>query len=299
MNDHIWSSDRYWNKAVWYFERACQSEDGDHATVLFYALALEFLARAALTKIHPVLNADPQGDGAHLLYAFGIGSPKQPKSIPAHAVFGRLERANADFKPHKAFCEYMSVMRNSELHSGELPFAGLRESEWLAEYYAACVALCNIANKPLEALVGEEADHAVSLVEARSSEQEGEVKKRIAAHRTTFEAKPEGERLSAQRRALTSTRGRYFARADCPACGSSAVRTGDPIRSSPPRYEDGVLYVELTYAVTGLRCDACELRLRTVTECHFAKVDPRYVVRETTDLHEVHEDEEYMEYDNM
>src|SRR5260370_861815 len=82
----IWDSDQYWKKAIRYAEIASQTERERWERPFWLSLALEFLARSALTKIHPALNADPEGEGLNLLYAFGFELKGQPKSLPIHAV---------------------------------------------------------------------------------------------------------------------------------------------------------------------------------------------------------------------
>ena len=100
----IWDSERYWQKSKAYMQIATQGERGSWERSFWRALGLEFLLRAALTKIHPALNADPQNEGLNLLYAFGIPVKGEPRSIPIHAVTARLERIIERFqKPQREF----------------------------------------------------------------------------------------------------------------------------------------------------------------------------------------------------
>lgn len=69
--------------------------------------------------------------------------------------------------------------------------------------------------------------------------------------------------------------------------------------TSAPKFDGQQLYVEKTYGVTALECRACGLRLKTLGDWIAAEVDPRIIVAETTGLHELHDDDEYDEYDNM
>lgn len=85
----LWDSEQYWRKACLYARRAFSETGTSSHRPLWSALALEFLARAALTHIHPVLNADSK-DEHNLLYPFAEHLKKQPRSIPLHAVLGRL-----------------------------------------------------------------------------------------------------------------------------------------------------------------------------------------------------------------
>lgn len=294
----VWDPALLWNKALSFAERASTTPHGDGT--LYSCLALELIARAALTAIHPALNADPQNEGAHLMYACGVPMRAgQPKSIPVHAVFARLEVVYPDFKTHRPVCEYLTNLRNEELHTGATPFLDLDESKWLADYYAAVSFLCERLQKDLEDYLGDDAEHARKLVLSRSSSKRADVKKRIAAQKTVFDARSPEDRLAASEQAKTASRFYGSATAECPACGNVAILGGDEIKRTQPSYLDGQLLVTITYATTELRCHACGLQLRTVDECAAGEIAPRFLRASSTDLHELHQDQEYIEYDNM
>lgn len=234
------------------------------------------------------------------MYACGIPMRAgQPKSIPIHAVFARLEVAYPDFKPHRAICEYLVNLRNEELHTAALPFGALSEAKWLADYYAAVAFLCARLGKELKDYLGESANHALALIRAKSSERRAEVKKRIAAQSTIFEAKSAEEKTDAAKRATAATRFRDGRTATCPSCSNPALLSGDEIRRSEPSYYEGELVVTVTHATSELRCASCDLHLRTVDECAAAGLNPRFQQYESTSLHEIHQDQDAQEYDNM
>ena len=293
-----WDPNQLWNKALKFSRRASVANDADGT--LYSCLALELLARAALTAIHPALNADPQNEGAHIMYACGIPlRTGQPKSVPVHAVFTRLEVVYPEFKPHRAVCEYLLNLRNEELHTGAAPFDDFNESKWLADYYAAVAFLCDKLQKGLDEYLGGEAGHAEALIRSRNSARSREVKKRIAAQKTVFDERPSRERTNAAREARQATRFRSSRSAPCPACDNPALLDGDEIKRSEPVYADGDLVVTVTCATSDLKCSACGLHLRTVDECAAGGIPPRFVQVESISLHELHQDQEDEEYDNM
>ena len=151
-------------------------DSSDYA--LWYAFAVEHLARAALCGIHPVLNADPQHLQS-LLYGIDVVRTERPKSLPIHAVYIRLMQLIEGFtKTHKSFCGEMANRRNAELHSAERPFDGLRTESWLARYYEVAEILCSATNHSLKELFGEdEAEGALRLIEASRSSSLAKVKK--------------------------------------------------------------------------------------------------------------------------
>jgi hypothetical protein len=86
-----WTAEELWLKAKLFVEKANNVEQASSEFPFWSALSLELLARAALSNIHPVLNADPQDD-ANILYALGFDISSRPRSIPAHSVFIRCEK---------------------------------------------------------------------------------------------------------------------------------------------------------------------------------------------------------------
>jgi hypothetical protein len=84
-----WDSEGLWKKAKLFMDSANDHDLASSEFAFFAALALECLARSALTKVHPVLNADPRDD-ANVLYACGYSFAK-PRSLPAHSVYLRRQ----------------------------------------------------------------------------------------------------------------------------------------------------------------------------------------------------------------
>lgn len=298
----MWDPEQYWNKARLYARRALEDGREDWERAFWAALALEFLARSALATIHPVLNADPQNE-ANLFYALGYDIKGQPRSLPVHAVLGRLGRLVPDFdKPTKEFCDFFIIVRNRELHTTELAFQGLTESEWLPRYYRATKILCGFIGRELAELVGTDtAATADLLIEALESDKRTEVLQNIAAHRAVFEAKPEDERerLSAEQSVLAGIWTGAVATATCPSCSSLAKLTGELERESEPMFEDGALHVEETYLASRMECGACDLTLKDIHEIHHAGLDPHFKRVVETDLHAYFDPEYYEEYNNM
>ncbi len=294
---HEWDSDQYWNKAIIYFERARQPALDPEVRLLWNCLGLEHLARSVLTAVHRALNADPQGEGSHLLYACGFPHQKQPKTIPAHAVVKRLQRMYDQFQPHAAVCEELFHVRNAELHSGSTRLNEMHESTWLGRFYGAVISLAEILGRSLDELLApDEAAHALALAAAAVEENKKEVMDRIAGAKKAFDDLPDEERMQKRARMLAALA--YRLHAPCPACGSAAALTGFVVSESRPHYDEG-LHVERVHAVDSLRCLACNLELRGVAECAAGGVQPRISVQVPTDIDEAHLDEEEMEYDNM
>jgi hypothetical protein len=297
-----WDSEALWLKARKYVDKANELQHTDPDFPFWSALALEFLARSALSHIHPTLNADP-GDPHNLLYALGFDVAGHPRSIPIHSVYLRLEKTIPGFaKSQRELCDYMGLMRNEELHTGELGFAALPESKWLPRYYEVCRVLCGSMGKTLVDYLGVElAGPAEHLIATLSEELITSVRSKIAAHARVFEDKPTEEQESL--RTLAESRARLtptgLTTHPCPACGSDGLLRGDLIKQLRPEYEEEMLLVDQEYLAVEFKCLACDLALHSPEEVAPSGIEPRFSQRRATSLHELFEPEYYDEYMNM
>ena len=295
----MWSHDEYWSKGKLYIRRAQSVErslDPEEGLYPFWmALALEFVARAALCKISPVLNADPGGRNAeeNIYFALGLES-REPRTLPLHAVFGRCVRFVDGFeKGHQAFCDIMGHQRNEELHSDTAPFENLRLQDWLAKYYGVLDVLSRHLERDLDDLLGEEeADSARTLLSVNEQGMETSVKQSIADYRRVFQAKSHAEQQQLKSQASIRSRSGGNSSAvsdlvDCPACSSEGLVQGRVIRSSKPYYEDDYLYTEITGHAENFECWACGLKLPTPSHLHWSGIQPQFVTTLETSLHDL------------
>jgi predicted RNA-binding Zn-ribbon protein involved in translation (DUF1610 family) len=302
----MWDSDALWLKAKTFIAKANALDHAHPDFGLWSSLALELLGRAALSRIHPALNADPKQE-TNLFYALGLPSVDQPRSIPAHSVSARLDRFIGDFgkKPHGALFDYMILQRNIELHTGEVAFANTNPDTWLPNFYATCKILCQSMGKTLADFLGDEVGaKAEKIVAAFAKGQEKAVKDKLSQHRKNFESKSAEERavLAAEAERLSNRQHRSSvgtAVRDCPACGSKGVLKGEFIREHAPIFEAGELLIENEYLAADFRCPACGLHLKSIDEIGLAGIDLHFTEREATSLHERFQAEWGDEYENM
>jgi hypothetical protein len=300
---NVWDSDELYEKAKLFLEKANAAELEGKTDFAFYSsLALELLSRAALSKVSPVLNADPQQE-TNIYYALGIEIIGQPRSIPVHSVHARLEKLVKGYeKSHKDFSDYFAILRNQELHTAQLAFENLKQSEWLPKFYEVVQILCEHMERSLQDLLGKEtAATALKMIAALNKEMESKIKSSIAAHAKVF-----GEKTPEERQRLTVAANASVVRlelgtvaAKCPSCSSPALLSGELIRSSQPKFEEGHLVVEEVYLSEELECVACQLRLAGVQEIHWAGLEPQFVDYRYTDLHEYFQPEHEDPYMNM
>ena len=300
----IWSEHEYWKKGRLYIGRA-QSARADEGLYPFWmALAMEFIARAALSKVSPVLNADPKKVD-NIYFALGVKDVGKPQSLPLHAVFTRCVSLVDGFEDkHRAFCDLLALQRNEELHTGALTFENLNLNSWLQRYYEVLDIFCRHLDHDLDDLLGtDEANVAREMVKGSAEGLESSVKQRIAAHKRVFEDKDKDERQQLSNSArIQSQSGEITAdlatTVECPACSSSGLVTGREIRKSEPYLKDDYLVEEIRGMTEAFVCYACGLRLSNLSEIRWSGIEPNFTAEASTSLHELQEMEYYMEYMN-
>ena len=300
----MWSEEEYWLKAKLYIRRAQASDSEDNLYPFWMSLAIEFIARAALSKIHPVLNADAR-QVENVYFALGLVGTGSPKTIPLHAVFLRCVTLVDGFEEyHKNFCDSVGVQRNEELHTGSLPFADLKLQDWLQNCYEILDIMTRHLGKNLEALLGkEEGEAARGLLKSSEEGLETAVKQIIADRKRGFEEKTqeEQERLKTEAsfRATSEKRAAEFGQiGECPSCLGDGFITGRLVRRAKPYYEDGFLFEEVTGSSESFSCHACGLNLTNAAQIRWAHIEPQFTDIVETSLHEHQELEYYDEYMN-
>lgn len=276
---------------------------------LWSALALEVLAKAALAFVHPVLVADPKCEDS-LLAACGRPIGQTRKSLGAVQVFQRVRRVYPQVTArHVEFCQTMAARRNGHLHSGELPFAGIRDESWASTYWTVTQALLGVQGKVLTDVVADdEAKRVDALIAARITALEHAVLARIEQCRQQFDQQyPVG---SAERAQLEQREGQMssfgifrdlvpdMTQAErCPACGQWGAAGYERVHSEPvtvdlPEEEEWRSYMRVHYVALAFRCQTCGLRLRDPEEMEVARMETE---TESEEEWEPEDDGEYMD----
>jgi len=254
-------------------------EAGSGLEALWSLVALELLARAALARVHPALIADPQ-DGSHLLYAFGYGDPRPPKSVPAATVFRRCQVVVPLFT-EQLTTDAMGLMalRNEELHTGGLVLEELRSSSWQPQYYSICDVLLTHLGLGLDDLFpAERASAARTLLDGLAEDVESTVKQRIADTARWFRGLDEEDQNARKRRKpITVTFSLREQIASCPACRSRAVMSGETAGVSEPRVGEDQIERDIRVLPTKFRCPVCDLSLGGHAELYHAGLGDEYL----------------------
>lgn len=287
---HEWSSDSLWNKAKIYIERAFTGDRNSEIFPFFAAIGLEFLARAALARVHPSLLADPQ-DGNNILYAFGYNTTERPITVPAKTIYSRLIYVVPDFsKDDQSFCLLCAERRNRELHTGQLAFHDLRNSEWLPDYYRVTNKIVVSLGRQLTELYGdEETREALENIDIVQKETVSEVKQKIADIRKRMSILTP-EELEARRKAhdlgvlsVHFLNGSGQFRKLCPACESFGMIAASPVGSTAARIKDGDLVSQRFFAPKKFDCKICGLEVVGSQALRVAGLSDQIVDEQTND----------------
>lgn len=299
----VWSAEAFYTKAIRYAEKMAASgtETWDHA--LWSGLSLELLARAALANISPTLLADPV-KWNNLLNALGHPPTEAkflPRSIGAQEVLLRLRNLLPAFDQElESFCLIHMGRRNTELHSGDLPYDGVHGSRWHGQYYRACVVLLESMGYALEDFIGAElAKICHKEIAAAADDAAKAVLGELEAHRKLWAGKPAEERtqLAGQSSAWATRQSGH--RVDCPACGSNALVVGEAIGSPKQRLADNEITETQEHLPHLFQCIACGFKIVGLSRLLVVGLGDRYTKTQVFDAAEYYAPEDpYLGFDD-
>lgn len=260
-----WESDSLYAKALTYIEQMESSIAEDWQYGLWSSLALELLARSALSNISPVLLADAK-NWRNITFALGNAPTAKkfnPISVSTKEVLARLTELLPNFTEEMAgFCSKHTDDRNAELHTGEVIFGKNGTANWLPRFYQACDALLKSMGKTLADLVSDSA-HAESLIQSLSDVAAKSVKQDISAHSKVWSNKSDTDKVDASLQAKTWATRQSGHRVDCPSCSSTALLHGSPVGAVSTQIIEGDNEVTERQSMlpSTFECIACGLKI--------------------------------------
>lgn len=262
---HEWSKESLLLKTQRYAETMLSHDQNDWQYGFWSALVLEMLARAALSNVSPTLIASGK-EWENIYYALGNqpNVPKfKPKSDETSKIFVKISSIFPDFtKEMLDFTSQHLDRRNSEVHSGALPFDGLGTSVWLPLFYETCECLLKTMGLTLESLFGKaESLVAQKLITAQKDTAAKSVQKLIAAQKTVWDDKDKAEKATLSKQAELIATKHAGHRVSCPACGSTALLHGTPAAAAIVKVEDGTVIEKQAMLPANFECVACGLKI--------------------------------------
>lgn len=262
---HEWSKDALFSKAQRYAEIMLEKDRSSWEFGFWSTLTLEMLIRASLANISPALVADGR-DWNNTLYAVGI-APNQQKFISKSANISELLKHSEN-----VFSKFTREMlnfsishinkRNSELHSGALPFENLDSSKWLPMFYSICGVLVTEIGESLDTLFGKDIASEIHVhIHALKDKSAKSVRSLIQAHKTIWDEKSEEDRTKLSKQAETLSTRQYGHRVECPSCNSVALIHGISTGSPKTIINDDSIVEEQTMLPANFECIACGLKI--------------------------------------
>ena len=286
----MWTYDRLFQKSKIYIRRGIEHENPKSSEIpLWCILSLELLARATLSKISPALLADPQ-DGKNILFACGFPKDKSPVSIAAKTVFHRCVEICPQFTTKEYDrCLFWINLRNEELHTGALPLSALKTSEWMPEFFRVVKILLDFNSETMESFVGTiNLDTTNKMLEAVTVNRKSEVNALIKKFKDIFENLEVESRLEKVRTGKELLARDWYRRqrgqeVKCPSCGGSALVSGELIRSTTPKDENGDFVQEDVMLPVRLQCYCCALELDGYEYLLAIELAEQYVIKDYLD----------------
>ena len=278
---HEWSKESLFAKAQLYAEEMFEHQDNNWQFGLWSAFVIEMLVRATVANVSPVLLADSK-DWNNLLHALEKPTKKQKfvaKSASITELIQRAEDLTDGFtREHSNFCASHIARRNSEVHSGNMPFENLGTSSWLPSFFTVSQILANEIGESLESLFGNEvAEQAKEEIEALKDDASNAVKATIAAHKTVWGDKTSEEQEQARKQAATVSLRYYGHRVNCPACGSTALLQGKAAGEAKKEVsDDGIIERQVMRPET-FQCVACGLKINGFSKLRAADLGDTYI----------------------
>jgi hypothetical protein len=283
-------------KAQRYLQRMSQLDSDDWEYALWAGFTLEFLARAALANISPALLAEGDKNWSNLYYALGFTPTEEkfsPKSIAISEVFKRLAAILPSFtKEHESFGITHTGRRNSELHSGELSFDGVKGSSWQPRFYQLCEVLLVSMGMTLKDFVGDAEAVARQLIESAADDTAKAVKGDVDAHQKVWLAKNEAERNTLISQASVWATRQSGHRVSCPACTSQALVIGAPVSAPVKKLSDDEIIETQEYLPNQFECIACGLKVAGLSRLTVIGLGDRYKKKQVYDAAEYYAPED-------
>lgn len=266
-----YAPDALWMKAKLFLSYSADDSRSFDERALWASLALELLAKAALTRVNPTLIAHPSDDGVNLLIASGVvPGDARFTSLPAKSLYSRCARVFKPFSDSQA--NKITQARNDYLHGGVAAFTAIPEAAWWPRFWAQAAILVNAMDKRIDDLLPWEQARAVDKyleqntknIEHRAEMLIERAKQRILLRESgNMSAKVEAE-LSAPRDLTAGLP--HSTEITCPACGDTGRLEGEHVNESELHTEvlseeDYDQWMDLTIGADHFSCPNCKLVL--------------------------------------
>jgi hypothetical protein len=182
-----------------------------------------------------------------------------------------------------------------ELHSGELPFVGMRAGAWVPKFWKICALVLESQGKTLADWLGEDEARkaeAASQTVKTADVVEGKFRTAAEAFESAYKTDEDKRRVRTTTKFLDTTLQTLFGRStadayqarQCPVCkcegAVSGERWSEEISAAEDADEPWMELVETVYVTSGFRCKVCNLKLDGREELDLAEIENQFVITE-------------------
>lgn len=261
---------------------------------LWAAGALELLAKAQLSGIHPSLIVEADNTNS-LLEANGISTGTPVRTIGAAVAYARLKHTVPQFStPVFEECKKLAERRNAELHSGDAACAAMPYEAWEGDFWNAADLILKSMDTDLQEWLGADAKAPRALLKAHRQAEANAAKQRVKHHVSEFK-KTEKGKLGKEKFSLLVEETKnlpidikafhYFYanywHHKCPACKTYGVAAGDEdwedLAEDQSEASHGYLIVERAYTPSEFHCPTCKLSLVGDTAVNSADIKEPHI----------------------
>jgi hypothetical protein len=271
---------------------------------LWASIALELLAKASLSSIHPSLIVETDNLNS-LLEASGINTRTPVRTIKANDTYVRLKHTVPHFGT-LAFeaCKKLAERRNAELHSGEAALASVPPIGWEGDYWNAAELILNSMNSDLREWLGADSKAPQELLKNLRSAKKQAAIERVKQRSAEFSKPSDGgkrtkkeiEEIHARSKALRPNDhigdfqylyAEYWLQ-ECPACKSFGIAAGDEA------YEDlaedqsdadyGFEIIERGFDPIEFHCPSCKLSLVGEEALNAVGITEQYIETQESEI---------------
>ena len=281
------SKDALYNKAKIYMNKSFNDRNDGNWELFWFSLSLEFMLRASLANISPLLLADNSSkNDNHILFALGYQLELRPRSITVISVMQRLKKIGLKFTDETyQQCETIIEARNAELHSGAIGFDILQTKKTKENYYKVIMMLLDGMNKTLIDFVGEDEAESINRIILTVDKQ---TKERIDAqlnycklNYSNLDEEEKQKKVEANRtKDLQEIKGVKVIK--CPACDNPVAIVGEK-KLMRTEFIEGDIKQTVAYIPKALKCECCNFELKNFTEFKSIKLDDEFCIVENID----------------
>jgi hypothetical protein len=268
---------------------------------LWAAGALELLAKAQLSGIHPSLVVDIVNTNS-LLEACGIHTSTKVRTINVSVAYARLNHTVPNFStPVIDGCKKLADRRNAELHSGEAACSGMPFEAWEGDFWNAADLILKSMDMDLQEWLGADSKAPTALLKAHRLAEVNAAKQRVIHHASEFKktknGKLSGDKLKvfkAQTQQLPIEY-KYFHYVfphawhhECPACKTWGAAAGDLVWEDKAEDQDDAEYgyeiIERGFSASEFYCPTCGLSLVGDAAVSAVGINDEYIETETVEI---------------